>query len=323
MKAWRISDWGEPETMAIADVPEPEPAAGQSLVEVEAAALNFSDLLMIRGAYQVRPDLPFTPGQEVAGTVVRPAPGSAFKAGDRIASKVFWGGFAERVAVPDEMMIAIPGDMPAAEAAALPVVYTTAWIALHHRAGLQKGETVLVHAAAGGVGHAAVQIAAAAGARVLATAGGPEKLALARAAGAADAVDYHSEDWVEAIRQQTGGAGADVIFDPVGGTIATQSLRCIAWGGRLLIVGFASGDIPELSAARLLIKNASALGVYWSHDRDLPLVNRVTAAILDLYADGKIKPLVGARYPFEQAPAALADLDRRRTTGKVILEIGR
>ena len=309
--------------MEIADLPSPEAAAGRSLVRVEAAALNFSDLLMIRGQYQVRPDLPFTPGQEVAGTVVEPAPGSGFKAGDRTASKVFWGGFAELVAVPDEMMIPIPDGMDAAEAAALPVVYTTAWIALHHRAALQQGETVLVHSAAGGVGHAAVQIAAAAGARVLATAGGPEKLALARAAGAADAFDYRTDDWLEAVKRETGGDGADVILDPVGGEVATHSLRCIAWGGRLLIIGFASGDIPELSAARLLIKNAAALGVYWSHERDLPLVRRATDAILTLYADGKIKPLVGARYRFEDAPQALADLDHRKTTGKVILEISR
>lgn len=322
MQAWRMSGWGEPDTMELADIPPPEATAGHSLVRVEAAALNFSDLLMIRGQYQVRPDLPFTPGQEIAGTVVESGPGSPFAVGDRIASKVYWGGFAELAAVPDAMMIRVPADMDAAEAAALPVVYTTAWIALHDRAKLRRGETVLVHAAAGGVGHAAVQIAAAAGARVVATAGGPEKLALARAAGATAAFDYRDDGWLDAVKEATDGEGADVIVDPVGGEVATQSLRCIAWGGRLLIVGFASGEIPELSAARLLIKNAAALGVYWSHERDLPLVRKATDALLDLYGKGKIKPLVGARYRFDQAPKALSDLDRRRTSGKVILEIG-
>ena len=285
------------------------------------AALNFSDLLMIRGTYQVCPDLPFVAGQEIAGTVVAAGPGSDFEIGDRIASKVIWGGFADAVAVPDNMMIRLPDAMPFDQAAALPVVYTTALIALRHRAKLTKGETVLVHAGASGVGLAAVQIARAFGARVFATAGSPEKIQIACDNGAEAAFDYGSTDWVSAVRERTGNAGVDVVFDPVGGDVTASSLRCIAWGGRLLVVGFASGTIPGIPAGRLLIKSASALGVYWTHERDGALVDAATAELLRLWETREIRPVVGARYGFDQVPKALADMDRRRVSGKAIIVV--
>lgn len=321
MRSWQVVQTGEPEGMQLAEIAEPRPDAETCLVRVEAAALNFSDLLMIRGAYQVKPPLPFAPGQEIAGTVISAPAGSGFAAGDRIASKVMWGGFAEHAAVRADMLIRVPDAMSAAEAAALPVVYPTAHIALMCHGGLKSGDTVLVHAAAGGVGLAAVQIAHAKGARVIATAGGEEKLALARDHGADVAIDYRDDRWIDKVRAATGGSGADLIFDPVGGAVTENSLRCIAWGGRLLIVGFASGAIPAINAARLLIKNASAVGVYWSHERDGPLVAETVEDLLAMYETGGIKPLIGARYAFEAAPRALRDLEARKTTGKVVLEV--
>jgi NADPH2:quinone reductase len=322
MKAWIVEDTRAETPLRWAELPPPAAAPGHALVRVEAAALNFSDLLMVRGKYQVRPPRPFTPGQEVAGTVIAAAPGGRFTPGQRIASKVVWGGFAEQALVSEAMAIAVPDGMGIAEAAALPVVYPTAHIALLHHARMAPGETVLVHAAAGGVGLAAVEIAAAKGARVIACVGGAEKAAIARAHGAAEAIDYRAAGWPERVKALTAGSGADIVFDSVGGAVTEQSLKCIAWGGRLLIVGFSSGEIPAIAGNRLLLRNAAAIGVYWSHERDAALVAATVADLLALHAAGKIRPRVDTRFALAELPEALEALQARQSTGKIVLRVG-
>lgn len=322
MKGWIVEDTRAEVPLRWADLPPPAAAPGHALIRVEAAALNFSDLLMVRGKYQVRPPRPFTPGQEVAGTVTAAAPGGRLKPGQRVASKVVWGGFAEQALVAEAMAFAIPDGMDIAAAAALPVVYPTAHIALLRHGRLAPRETVLVHAAAGGVGLAAVEIAAANGARVIGTVGGAEKAQIARQHGAAEAIDYRDNGWPERVKELTAGNGPDIVFDSVGGEITEQSLKCIAWGGRLLIVGFSSGTIPAIPGNRLLLKNAAAIGVYWSHERDAALVAAAVADLLALHAAGKIRPHVDTRFALPQLPEALEVLQSRRSTGKIVLRVG-
>lgn len=317
MKAWIVDDTTRaPE---LAEVPTPQPAPGQVLVRVAAAALNFSDVLMTRGAYQIRPPLPFTPGQEISGTVERAPGGSALRPGDRVATKVLWGGFAEFALAEQGWLVAVPDDVALADAAALPVVWPTAWIALFERARLQAGETVLVHAAAGGVGLAATQLAARAGARVIATAGGADKLALCAQRGASVCIDYRQADWPEQVMRATDGQGVDVVVDPVGGDITDRSMKCLAYGARLCIVGFSSGRIPEIRTNRLLLRNAAALGVYWSHERDLPLIRKALDDVLDGFRRKTLSADIGRRYAFGDLPRALADLQDRRSVGKLVL----
>lgn len=298
-----------------------EPGPGELSVEVGAAALNFSDLLMIDGTYQVKPPRPFTPGQEVAGVVRAAGPGARFKPGDRVAGKVEWGGFASHAIMRDAMAIAIPGDVGLADSAALPVVYTTAYVALTECTAVSADETVLVHAAAGGVGLAAVQIAAARGAHVIAAAGSETKRALALEHGASAAIDPGDPEWFRHCKAMTDGRGIDVVVDPVGGDVTLGSLRVLANGGRLLIVGFASGSIPQIPANRLLLKRASAIGVYWNHDTDGEMLARVTARMMDDLSAGRIRPVVDRRSGLEALPQALGDLAARRTNGKVVLTL--
>lgn len=297
------------------------PAAGELLVEVSTGALNFSDLLMIEDRYQVRPPRPFVPGQEIVGTVLETCPGCGFDLGERIAAKVHWGGFAARALVRADMALRLPEGLPDAEAAALPVVYTTAMVALSESTRIRPGERVLVLAASGGVGLAAVQIARHLGATVIAAAGGDAKCRLALEMGAHEAVDYRAEGWAEAVKALTGGQGVDVILDPVGGPATKEALRVLGWEGRLLIVGFASGGIPQIAANRLLLKRASAIGVYWSHDRDREMLGRVNGRLTEMAAAGALRPHVGARFAFTELPQALAALAGRRTTGKVVLTV--
>ena len=311
--------------MRLADVPDPRAGPGRYVVEIEAAGLNFLDSLMLRGLYQTKPPLPFTPGVEAVGRIVEAGTQTSLSAGTRLFVSG-QGAYAERMAVAAQAVDAIPDDIPAPEAVSLfGIVYATAWHALHNRAGLVAGETVLVHAGVGGVGSAAVQLAAAHGCRVLATAGGAEKVALCRELGADLAIDYTVEDWVEAVRTHTKGRGADVIFDPVGGSVGEKSLRCLAWHGRYLVVGFAAGPIPSLAANRLLLKEASALGVFWgaANAADPALRPRIHSALLALYREGKAKPLVRGRFALADAEAALASLAGRGSVGKVVLDLRR
>lgn len=319
MRAWTSAERGG---LALSTTARPNPGQGEVLVQTECAALNFSDRLMIDDAYQVRPPRPFVPGQEVAGTVVEVGPGCGLAPGARVAAKVLWGGFADYAIVRDDMALRVPDEVAFSAAVTLPVSYTTAGVALTESTELRAGETILILAAAGGVGLAAVEIAAASGARVLAAAGTAEKGALALKHGAAAAFDYRQDGWAERVKAETGGRGVDVVLDPVGGTESEAALRLLAPGGRFLIVGFASGQIPRIPANRLLLKRASAIGVYWNHDTDGPMLARVNERLAALLARGALRPHVGATYGFEDLPRALDEMAARRTAGKVVLQVG-
>ena len=262
MKAWRVANWCEPDQMEWVSVDLAEPAANEVKINIASAALNFLDTLMIRGQYQVKPSLPFTPGVEIAGTVIAAGPDSRFAKGDRVCGLIDHGGFAEQVVTRDDDLIKLPDNVDFVTGSVMPVVYPTAWCALKLRANLQKGETVLIHAGAGGVGLAALQLACHWGARVFVTAGSADKRALCLKHGAEAAFDY-GDDWRKQIKQLTNGKGVDVVVDNVGGDICNESVRALAWGGRLTIVGFAGGEVAQIPANRLLLKNGSAMGVMW------------------------------------------------------------
>lgn len=322
MKAWRVHNWGEPETMSWEDIPAPEPAAGQLRVRNHAAALNFFDILQVQGKYQIKPPFPFTPGAEVAGIVEAIGDGvTEFKPGDRVLSMTHGNAFAEQSVTLANNTFAIPDAMGFSEAAAFPVVYHTSYFALQERAALQAGEWLLVHAGASGVGVSAIQIGKAFGARVIATAGGPEKLTFAKAQGADHVIDYSDASWVDQVKELTEGRGADVIYDPVAGDVFDLSTKCIASAGRLLVIGFASGRIPTIAANRILLKNMSVVGALWGgHVKAHPEYSRIAQrALADLYAQGKIKPPKPVEYPLADAPAALRDLANRKVLWKAVL----
>jgi NADPH:quinone reductase len=300
----------------------PTPAAREVRIGVRAAGCNFFDILITQGAYQVRPELPFAPGAEVAGVVEAVGEGvRALAVGQRVSALLDHGGYASAVVAPETRVFPMPDQMPFEEAAAMGLVYQTSHLGLMHRASLRRGETLLVHAAAGGVGLAAVQIGVAAGARVIGTAGSEDKLDLIRQQGAAEAINYRKEDWVQRVKELTEGRGADVIYDPVGGDIFDQSLKCVAFEGRVLIVGFASGRIPDAPMNRVLIKNFSLVGLHWGLYLRLnpSLLQQTQEAIYRLYQQEQIRPFVSATYPLTEAPAALEAIGSRQTSGKVVL----
>lgn len=322
MRAVVVDRWMEPSELTVREMPDPEPRAGEVVVDVRAAGCNFFDILMPQGRYQVKPPFPFVPGAELAGVVSAVGTDVTTHAiGDRVLAAPGIGAFAERARVPAAGAWPMPPTMTFEEAAGVPIVYPTSWAALVLRAAVQPGETVLVHAAAGGVGLAAVQIAVALGARVIATAGGADKLAIAREAGAEVVIDYRSEDWVTAVRAATAGRGADVIYDSVGGEITDQSLKCIAWNGRLLVIGFASGTIPSVKLNRVLLKNISLVGLHWGAYavHEPARVGETFRALFELYEAGRIRPHVHGTFPLERLPDALAALGGRRTSGKVVV----
>jgi len=295
---------------------------GQVVIDVSATGCNFFDILITQGKYQVRPELPFSPGAEVAGTVREVGEGvERFAVGDRVSALLAYGGFASTVVAPQERVFSMPSQMTFEEAAALGVVYQTSYVGLVHRANLRQGETLLVHAAAGGVGLAAVQIGAALGARVLGTAGTPDKLDLVKQNGADVALNYRDEDWVERVKELTDGRGADVIYDPVGGDTFDLSTKCVAFEGRILIIGFASGRIPSAKMNRVLVKNFSLVGLHWGlyFEKNPQVLQDAQEAISRLYAARKIAPVVSATYPLVDAEVALAALGARKTTGKIVL----
>ena len=324
MRMWRAHELGTPDTvLRLEEAPEPRPGPGEVLIDVEATALNFPDNLILEGKYQERPPLPFTPGLELCGRVIGVGDGVHTSVGQRVIADCLdqGGGLAERVVVPEQRTFPIPDTLAAVDAAALYVTYHTGYVGLHRRAALRPGEVLLVHAGAGGVGSAAIQLGRAAGARVIATAGGPEKVSICRELGADVAIDYRSQDFVEAVKDATSGRGADVIYDPVGGEVFDRSRRCIAWEGRLLVIGFAGGRIPEVPANHVLLKNYAVVGVHWGVYRRVEpaLIGETHAALLDLYAQGAIRPLVREQIPLADVPAALMRLANRETVGKVVV----
>ena len=324
MRAWQVQRLGDPEqALQLAEVDDPRPEPGEIVIEVRAAALNFFDILLCSGEYQERPELPFTPGGEISGTILETGEGADLQIGRRVIATppLPRGGYADKVAVPESSVFPIPESMPFEKAAALPITYQTSHVALHHRAQLESGETVLVHAGAGGVGSAAIQIAKAAGARVIATAGGSEKVGVCKELGAEIAVDYREENFIEVVKEATEGRGADVIFDPVGGDVFDGSRRCVAFEGRIVVIGFAGGRIAEAPTNHILVKNYSVVGMHWGlYTKVMPdLVRSTHEDLVDLYEAGEIDPLISEIASFEQLPEALRLLGGRDTYGKIIV----
>jgi NADPH2:quinone reductase len=321
MRAWRIEEISDAGQMQRREIEVPVPAADQYLVRVEAAGLAFGDTLIVRGKYQIKPPLPFTPGSEIVGTIVQ-GDGGPLAVGTRIASSCQQGGFAAYAVAARAAAWAIGADVPAGDALALRSNYPTSLFALRNAGHLKAGETLLVHAGAGGVGSAAVQLGKLMGARVIATAGGAQKVQACLEAGADAALDYRGADWVAEVKKLAPN-GVDVVYDPVGGETGVQSLRCLAFGARYLVIGFAGGTLTALPANRLLLHNASAVGVLWGEvrKREPALATELTREIYAWQRDGQLTPLRGRGYDFEQAPQALAALDGRASVGKVWLDI--
>jgi NADPH2:quinone reductase len=322
MRAMMVEDWCEPQDMKLVELPDPEPGPGQVAIDVRAVGCNFFDILIAQGKYQVRPPRPFAPGGEVAGVVRAVGPDvTDLHVGDRVFAMLGWGGYASVALAPAATVVRMPASMSFEHGAAFGVVYQTSYFGLVYRAHLLPGETLLVHAAAGGVGLAAVQIGAALGARVLATAGSPAKLEVARQQGAEQAFDYSTPAWVDAVKQATGGRGADVIYDPVGGEVFDLSTKCIAFSGRLLVVGFASGVIPTIQLNRVLLKNIAIVGLHWGAYRmhDPAKIPQAMEALFAMYERGAVRPVVSSTYPLADAARALAEIASRKSVGKVVL----
>jgi len=324
MRAWRVAELGEPAAVLHeAEHTTPQPRADEVALDVAAAALNFPDVLMCRGEYQMKPELPFIPGSEVAGTISALGDGvDGLEVGQRVLAlpALGHGAFAEQTVASAATTYPIPDELDWAAAASMHITYQTGHLALHHRARLLPGETLLVHAGAGGVGSAAIQLGLAAGARVFATAGGAEKVDVCRQLGAELAIDYRADDFVEIVKEATAGRGVDVVYDPVGGDTFDRSRKCIAWEGRILVIGFTSGRIPEVPANHVLIKNYAVVGVHWGMYNLLEPghVRRTHDHLLELALEGKIAPLVSEEISGSQLPDALERLAHRGTWGKVV-----
>ncbi len=322
MKAIVCTTLGEPELLQLQEATSAALRPREVRVKVASAGVNFPDSLQIAGKYQMKLNPPFTPGAEVAGVVTEiGASVTRLKVGDAIAAFVPFGGYAEECVVSADMALPLPAALDPADAGGFPLVYGTTLHALKQRGALKPGETLLVLGAAGGVGLAAVQLGKLMGARVIAAASSPEKLALCTTQGADAVIDYSKESLKDAIKTLTKGNGADVIYDPVGGALGEECLSCIAWNGRYLVIGFAAGPIPNLAANRLLLKGAAAVGVFWgAFTAREPQVNAENfAQLFDWVQQGKLKPHVSKRYPLADAPQALRDMMDRKVTGKIVL----
>ncbi|MET0783767.1 MAG: NADPH:quinone oxidoreductase family protein [Leifsonia flava] len=336
MRAWLVTRTGEPsEVLELHDVPVPTPGPGEVLVRVRAVAVNFPDVLLARGEYQVRPELPFTPGIELSGEIVAIGPATdaagpsdgdpdaaALGVGDRVvATKI--GVLAEYAVLAASDVHPTPHSLDDVQAAGLMIAYQTAWFALHRRAQLQAGETVLVHAAAGGVGSAAVQLAVAAGARVIGVVGSAAKADVVRAAGAELVIVRGEQDFAALVNEATEGRGADVVFDPVGGESFERSTKCIAFEGRIVVIGFAGGTVPTVRANHALVKNYGVLGLHWGlyPTKNPALVAEAHAELVRLADAGAISPLVGGVVEFEDAPAAIQQLAGGATVGRLVVRV--
>lgn len=323
MRAWQAAELGDPtDVLKLVDVPDPTPTAGQVLVRVHAVACNFPDILVCQGRYQERPPLPFTPGMEVSGEVVAVGEGATARVGDRVLGQTgLGGGYADLAVLDGQNVWPWPDGMTPGQAAGMFVTYQTGYCALHRRANIQPGETLLVHAAAGGVGSAAVQLGKAAGATVIGTAGGPEKCKVASRLGADHVIDYTGEDLVARVKEITGGRGADVIYDPVGGDVFDASRKVVAFEGRILVIGFVAGRFADAPTNHVLVKNYSVLGVHWGFYRKMApeWIPAWQGELEQLWAQRRIDPLVGAELPLTEALEGLRLLGSRGSVGKVVL----
>jgi NADPH2:quinone reductase len=325
MKALVCRAYGPIDSLAIEEMPDPKPAAGQVVVGVRACGVNFPDLLVVQGKYQFKPPPPFSPGGESAGVVEAVGPGvEGLRVGDRVLAMSIWGGMAEKVAADASQVLRIPDGVDFTSASCVATAYGTTLHALRDRASLQAGETLLVLGAAGGVGLAAVQIGKRMGARVIAAASSAEKLETCKRHGADLLVNYATEDLKERVKTLTDGAGADVVYDPVGGPFTEAALRATAWNGRVLVLGFAAGDIPRVPTNLVLLKGCSLVGVFWGMAmmRDRPRLTGQLEEILGWVKDGSLRPHVHATYPLARALDALRDVEQRRVQGKVVVTMG-
>jgi NADPH2:quinone reductase len=323
MKAVLCKNWGLPDTLVVEDLPDVVPGPGQVAIDVHAAGVNFPDVLIIQKKYQFRPELPFTPGSELAGVIRAVGEGvSGFKPGDKVLAFVSQGAFAQQIAVPAKMIMPMPPGLDFDTAAAVTLTYGTSHHAVVDRAQLKAGETMLVLGAAGGVGLAAIEIGKALGARVIAAASSDEKLGVCKAHGADATINYSTQDLREAIKTATDGKGPDVIYDPVGGGYSEPAFRSIAWRGRYLVIGFANGEIPKLPLNLPLLKGASIVGVFWGEfaKRELKANLAAMQELMKWMAEGKIKPHISGRYALAETARALNDMAARKVTGKVVIQ---
>ena len=325
IRAWQVQQLGDPaDVLTLVDAPAPEPGPGQVHVAVRASAVNFADTLMCRGEYQVRPEPPFVPGIEVCGDVLAVGEGVTHVAvGDRVlgGTAVPAGGFASECLMEADKTFLAPAGLDDAASATLMVSYQTGWFGLHRRAALRAGEHLLVHAASGGVGSAAVQLGRAAGAHVIGVVGGADKVRIAEQMGCDVVIDRREEDVTARVKEVTDGHGADVVYDPVGGAAYQQSTKCIAFEGRIIVVGFASGRIPEPRLNHAMVKNYSILGLHWGlyQERDPDSLRTCHEDLVRLADDGHIAPLVAETFPFEETPAALARIAGGSSTGRIVV----
>ncbi|WP_375283983.1 NADPH:quinone oxidoreductase family protein [Marinicauda pacifica] len=322
MRALVCEEFAPYEELSVHDVPDPELAEGMVMVDVKAAGVNFPDVLLVEGKYQMKPPTPFVPGMEASGVVSALGEGvQGVEIGQRVIVATMLGAFAEKVPAAANQLVPMPDSMSFEEGAAFTTIYGTSYHALKQRADLKKGETILVLGAAGGVGLATVQIAKAMGATVIAAASSTEKLQIASDAGADHLINYAEEDLKKAVKEVTGGKGVDVVYDPVGGDLAEPALRATGWGARYLVIGFAAGDIPKIPLNLVLLNSRDIRGVFWgSWAGQFPRENAQNIKeLFDLYEAGKIKPRISASYDLEEFKQAFADIMERRVKGKVVL----
>lgn len=324
MRAVLCKELGGPETLVVEEVASPPLGAGQVRIDVHAAGINFADTLIIQGKYQERPDPPFTPGMEISGVVTEVGDGvSHLNVGNKVIAMPGVGGYAEELVTDADWVLPVPDSVDMIQAAGFPVAYGTSHVALDHRAHLKAGEVLLVLGASGGVGLTAVEIGKAMGATVIAAASSPEKLEVAKSYGADHGIDYTKENIRDRVKELTG--GADVVYDPVGGDAFQQSLRCINWEGRIIIIGFASGTIQQVPSNYILLKNCSVMGALWGayRRRDPETMRTSLDELIGWFADGKLKPHSSHQLPLEQAGEAMQLMLDRKSTGKIVLTTGK
>ena len=323
MQAWTVHDFGHyQQQLKLEAHDRPQARGSDALIKVQAMGVNFFDLLVIAGKYQVKEPLPFVAGAEAAGEVVEVGDACDLKVGERVMTRNA-GAFAEYMIAPRAATtFRLPESMSYTDAAAFQFNYQTAYFALVHRANLETAQYLLVHGGAGGVGTAAIQLGKALGARVIATAGSSEKIEVCRQCGAEFLINYNTEDFVAKVMEFTAGKGADVIVDPVGGDVFDRSTRCIAWEGRILIIGFTSGRIPEIRTNKVLLKNMSVIGLWWGNYRlhNPPLIRQTQQRLYQLYDDGAVKPVIHSSIDFKNLPQALELIEKRQSYGKVVLK---
>jgi len=323
MHAWQVENFGHyHDAMQWRETDRPSPSGSDALVKVDAIGLNFPDILMIAGKYQVRPPLPFVPGTELMGTVVEAGPDCGVGEGDRVMAVSGTGAFAEYCIAPNGARFRVPDGMSDEDAAAFQLIYQTSYFGLAVRANMRSGEVLLVHGGAGGVGTSAIQLGKTLGAMVIATAGTEAKMDVCRKCGADHVINYATDDFVEMVNDITNGHGADVIYDPVGGDVFDKSTKCIAWNGRILVIGFTSGRIPEIRTNRILLKNISVVGLHWAAYRmhEPHLIEEAQKTLYDFYRDGKIKPVIYDEYPLTDLSEALDAIEQRKSYGKIVLK---